>query len=79
MCFSILLPIFHIFLIKLKGHLNLAPKQYSNPCFRELSPEESLGPREFSDESDVEVETSDGRQSAESEEKIVRKFPKLVF
>jgi|OM-RGC.v1.033093880 hypothetical protein len=42
-----------------------------------LSPEESLGPREFSDESDVEVETSDGRQSTESEEKIVRNFPKI--
>ncbi len=42
-----------------------------------MSPEESLGPREFSDESDVEVETSDGRQSTESEEKIVRNFPKI--
>merc|ERR1712110_1400371 len=40
------------------------------PSSRELSPEESLGPREFSDESDVEVETSDGRESTESQEKI---------
>jgi len=38
------------------------------PSSRELSPE-SLGPKEFSDESDVEVETSDGRATVESQDK----------
>ena len=41
---------------------------------RESSPEEVVGPKEFSDESDVEVETTDKNSTKDEQHKTVRRF-----